>query len=453
MLVTTNNFSINIINPRILVDARVFYFWPMLQPLFDHFLKHRTVTTDTRNITPHSIYFALKGEHFNGNLFAQQALDGGSDFAVVDEEVESNDPRIIRVDDALKAMQDLALMYRQSLTIPFLAITGSNGKTTTKELIHAVLSKKYKVHATKGNLNNHIGVPLTLLSIPADATFAVVEMGANHQREIDSYCQYALPDFGLITNIGKAHLEGFGGVEGVKKGKRELYDFVSKRGGKVFVNSELANLDEVSQGMDKIPYGFETGDFKLKITGEDPFLRFEYAVDGKTYTVNSKLSGAYNLYNFASAIVVGNYFGVSPEAQVEAMEGYDPDNNRSQIVKTEKNTLIMDAYNANPSSMENALINLSRQKGQLYFVMGDMRELGEEGPAEHKAMLDVASKLKLNGVTVGDVFLKVEGYDAYPRFKDAEAARAYLTGLDLHDHMILIKGSRGIRLEVLKDLF
>ena len=425
----------------------------MLQPLFDHFVKHRTVTTDTRNITPHSIYFALKGERFNGNLFAQQALDSGSDFAVVDEEVESKDPRIIRVEDALKAMQDLALMYRQSLTIPFLAITGSNGKTTTKELIHSVLSKKYKVHATKGNLNNHIGVPLTLLSIPADATFAVIEMGANHQREIDGYCQYALPDFGLITNIGKAHLEGFGGVEGVKKGKRELYDFVSKRGGKVFVNTELANLDEVSQGMDRIPYGFESGDFSLNITGEDPFLRFEYVVNGKTYSVNSKLSGAYNLYNFASAIVVGNYFGVTPEAQVEAMEGYDPDNNRSQIVKTEKNTLIMDAYNANPSSMENALINLSRQKGPLFFVMGDMRELGEEGPAEHQAMLEVATKLKLNGVTVGEVFAQVAGFDQYPRFKDAEAARAYLTGLDLHDHMILIKGSRGIRLEVLKDLF
>lgn len=425
----------------------------MLDTLFKHFLRYREITTDTRKIAPHAIYFALKGERFNGNLFAKQALEMGCDFAVVDEDVDANDPRILKCENALTALQQLAAIYRQSLTIPFLAITGSNGKTTTKELIHAVLSKKYKVSATKGNLNNHIGVPLTLLSIPQDSTFAIIEMGANHQREIAGYCEYAQPDFGLITNIGKAHLEGFGGVEGVKKGKRELYDFVHAHGGKVFANTEVENLREVSEGMDRIAYGFHTGGVELKITNEDPYLHFHYTVHGVSHEVKTRMSGAYNLYNYAAAIAVGNYFDVPVMDQIEAMEAYDPDNNRSQVVRTGKNVLIMDAYNANPSSMENALINLSKQHGQRFFVMGDMRELGEEAPKEHEAMLRVADQLGLKGITVGEEFSKIAGYDHIPRFKSNEEARNYLQSLSIRDKVILIKGSRGIRLEELKDLF
>jgi UDP-N-acetylmuramoyl-tripeptide--D-alanyl-D-alanine ligase len=425
----------------------------MIQEVFNHFLKYKAVTTDTRHIVPHAIYFALKGERFNGNQFALQALDAGCDWAVVDEDIDLNDERLVRVDNALEALQQLSAMYRQSLDIPFLAITGSNGKTTTKELLTAVLSKKFKVHATKGNLNNHIGVPLTLLAIPASAEFAVIEMGANHQREIQGYCQYADPEFALITNIGKAHLEGFGGVEGVKKGKRELYDYVNLKGGKVFVNVELPALDEVSQGMDRIVYGFETGDFSMKVLSETPFLTFEYKVGESAHVVESKLSGAYNLYNFASAAVVGNYFGVSIQDQINAMSSYDPDNNRSQIVVTAKNTLIMDAYNANPSSMEHALVNLSRQKGDTFFVMGDMRELGDEAPAEHEAMLRKAQELGLTGVTVGEVYLSIPGYSEFKRFATNVEAKKALASMQLQQHTILIKGSRGIRLEEIKEIF
>ncbi|MFY7708513.1 MAG: UDP-N-acetylmuramoyl-tripeptide--D-alanyl-D-alanine ligase [Flavobacteriales bacterium] len=425
----------------------------MLDTLFQHFLKHRAVTTDTRKISPHAIYFALKGERFNGNQFAKQALDAGCDYAVVDEDPGFEDARLVRVENALQELQDLSSMYREHFFIPFLAITGSNGKTTTKELVSAVLSKKYKVYATRGNLNNHIGVPLTLLEIPEDTTFAVIEMGANHQGEIESYCLYASPDYGLITNIGKAHLEGFGGVEGVKKGKKELFDFVNTNGGKVFVNVELENLTEVSMGMSIIPYGFNSGGMSLRIVKEDPYLVFEYEVNGKKAIVNSKLTGAYNLYNFASAAAVGRFFGVDFNDQVAAMEAYDPDNNRSQVVKTERNTLIMDAYNANPSSMEHALINLSKQGEKTFFVMGDMRELGEEGPVEHRSMIQKAKELGLNGVLVGSVFAEVATADDFIAFADKDAARTYLSALELEGHTILIKGSRGIQLEVLKDIF
>lgn len=425
----------------------------MIEKIFQQFLKSRSVTTDTRAISRGDIYFALKGERFNGNQFAQQALDMGCAMAVLDEDPGFSDDRIIIVDDALKAMQEVAGMYRDTFSFPVLAITGSNGKTTTKELLMAVLSKKYRVHATKGNLNNHIGVPLTLMATPENAEFAIIEMGANHQKEIQSYCRYACPDYGLITNIGKAHLEGFGGLEGVKKGKRELYDDVHQRGGKVFVNVELEKLKEVSEGMDIIPYGFEQDGFQLSIIGETPFLSFELETQEGSFVVNTQLSGAYNLYNFASALAVGKHFEVSISEQIQALENYSPDNNRSQIARTAKNTLIMDAYNANPSSMEHALINLSKQKGDTFFVIGDMRELGEEGPSEHLAILEKVRELGLEGITVGQVFQQVAGFPEIKRFENNTAARAHLLEHPMEGHMILIKGSRGIRLEELKDIF
>lgn len=428
-------------------------FETMSDILLEHFLRYRAVTTDSRNIPAHGIYFALKGERFNGNEFALQALDKGCDFAVIDEDIQSNDPRLIRVENALEELQELAGAYRRTLHIPFLAITGSNGKTTTKELVTTVLSKKYKVHATKGNLNNHIGVPLTLLSIPEDCTFAVIEMGANHQREIESYCLYAAPDYGLITNIGKAHLEGFGGLEGVKKGKKELYDFVNTNGGKVFVNIEQEALREVSKGMQTIPYGIQTEHMALTITEEEPLLHFTVQLGDKKGEVKSQMTGAYNLNNYAAAFAVGEYFGVEFSEMIAACEQYAPDNNRSQVVRTANNTLIMDAYNANPSSMEHALINLSRQKGEKYFVIGDMRELGVEGPMEHRKMIELAAQLNLSGILIGPVFHSLSNETSFPVFEDNAAARPFLQELNLYNHIILIKGSRGIRLEELKDIF
>ncbi len=425
----------------------------MVDAVFEHFLRNKKVTTDSRNAEKGAIYFALKGERFNGNQFALSALEKGCAFAIVDEVIESNHPGLVHVEDALVALQNLAKKYRQTFDIPFLAITGSNGKTTTKELITAVLSRKCKTHATKGNLNNHIGVPLTLLSIPEDTEFAVIEMGANHQREIASYCEIALPNFGLITNIGKAHLEGFGGLEGVKKGKKELYDYVSAHGGSVFVNSEIELLREVSAGMKIIPYGFKTEDFNLKVVNENPFLHFEYASGINQAVVHTRMTGSYNLFNFASAIAVGSYFGVAFDDQVAAMEGYDPDNNRSQVVQTENNILIMDAYNANPSSMEHALENLKQQGEQTYFVMGDMRELGDEGPREHLLMLKKAERLELKGITVGPVFHSLKDQSPFVSFETTQEAYTFLRTQPVKGKTVLIKGSRGIRLEELKPLF
>lgn len=425
----------------------------MNEKIFNQFLKCRLVTTDTRTMEKGAIFFALKGDNFNGNMFAQKALDSGCSMVVIDEPQDIQDDRIVLVEDSLKALQRLSGDYRDTFNFPVIAITGSNGKTTTKELMTAVLEKKYRVHATKGNLNNHIGVPLTLLSTPEDTEIAIIEMGANHQREIASYCEYAKPDFGLITNIGKAHLEGFGGEEGVKKGKRELYDYVYDRGGRVFVNVELEKLDEVSFGMDRIEYGFESGRFQLNVVGETPYLSFEISMNEGQFVVHSKLSGAYNLYNFASAIAVGQYFGVSMPDQIAALEAYHPDNNRSQIVNTGKNMLIMDAYNANPTSMEHALVNLSKQKGEKFFVIGDMREMGTSAEQEHRNIMDVVSSLGLKGVTVGEEFLRANDTKEIRSFKNNEEARQYLEQLNLQSTTILIKGSRGIRLEQLKDIF
>lgn len=425
----------------------------MIEEVFEHFLKHKKVTTDSRSVEPDAIYFALKGDRFNGNEFALSALEKGCKYAIVDEVIHSDHSGIVKVENALVALQDLARKYRQTFDIPFLAITGSNGKTTTKELITAVLSKKFRTHATKGNLNNHIGVPLTLLSIPHDAQFAVIEMGANHQKEIASYCEIALPNYGLITNIGKAHLEGFGGVEGVKKGKKELYDYINSNGGSVFVNTEIENLREVSEGMKIIPYGFNTAAFQLKVINENPFLHFEYGYDQNKMLVCSKMTGSYNLFNFASAIAVGNYFGVAMEDQVSAMQAYDPDNNRSQVVRTENNILIMDAYNANPSSMEHAIENLKQQGEETYFVMGDMRELGEEGPREHLFILKKAEKLALQGVTVGPVFYSLKDQSPFRSFETTREAFHFFSSQPIKGKTVLIKGSRGIRLEELKPLF
>jgi UDP-N-acetylmuramoyl-tripeptide--D-alanyl-D-alanine ligase len=416
----------------------------MIQRIFEQFLQVRSVTTDTRKINQGDIFFALKGGNFNGNTFAAKALEMGASMVVIDEPQTPHDERMVLVDDVLTALQQVAKMYRESLRIPFLAITGSNGKTTTKELIRDVLAQRYRVSATIGNLNNHIGVPLTLLAIPVDCELAIVEMGANHQGEIRSYCEYALPTHTLITNMGKAHLEGFGGEEGVVKGKKELYDFTHATGGVIFVNTDLEKLKRSSEGMSITAYSSNA----LECVSESPALVYAHVHEGVRTVYSTQLAGAYNLYNIASAIAVGEHFGVSNEKIHAAICAYTPENNRSQIKRTERNTLIMDAYNANPTSLEFALEALSKQSAEKkYFVIGDMLELGDMGPAEHRHIVEVAKRLGLNGILVGPIFGAIWKEGDYPIFENNVAAKSYLETQAMRDHVVLIKGSRGIKLE------
>jgi UDP-N-acetylmuramoyl-tripeptide--D-alanyl-D-alanine ligase len=416
----------------------------MIQRIFEQFLNVRSVTTDTRKINQGDIFFALKGGNFNGNTFAAKALEMGASMVVIDEPQQLHDERMVLVDDVLTALQQVAKMYRQSLNIPFLAITGSNGKTTTKELIRDVLARRYRVSATLGNLNNHIGVPLTLLALPADCEVAIIEMGANHQGEISSYCEYALPTHALITNMGKAHLEGFGGEEGVVKGKKELYDNVHGSGGVIFVNTDLEKLRKASEGMKTIPYASSD----LECVSESPTLVYAHVHSDERTEYATQLAGAYNLYNIASAIVVGEHFGVSNEQINAAICAYTPENNRSQVKHTQRNTLIMDAYNANPTSLEFALVALSKQSSdQKFFVIGDMLELGDMGPAEHRHIIEVAKRLGLKGVLVGPIFKSIWKEGDYDVFENNIAAKAHLEALAMRDYVVLIKGSRGIKLE------
>jgi UDP-N-acetylmuramoyl-tripeptide--D-alanyl-D-alanine ligase len=423
----------------------------MIQRIFEKFLEVRPhlrpgsgVATDTRKINQGDIFFALKGGNFNGNTFAAQALELGASMAVIDEPQTHYDERMVLVEDVLIALQQVAKMYRKSLSIPFLAITGSNGKTTTKELIRDVLAQRYRVSATMGNLNNHIGVPLTLLAIPVDCELAIVEMGANHQGEIRGYCEYALPTHALITNMGKAHLEGFGGEEGVVKGKRELYDFTHASGGVVFVNTDLEKLKRSAEGMKIIPYSSNA----LECVSESPTLVYAYVHDGVRKEYRTQLAGEYNIFNIASAIAVGEHFGVSNEKIHAAICAYAPENNRSQIKRTERNTLIMDAYNANPTSLEFALEALSKQSAdKKYFVIGDMLELGEMGPSEHRHIIEVAQRLQLNGILVGPIFQSIWKEGDYPVFENNVAAKSFLETQAISDYVVLIKGSRGIKLE------
>jgi UDP-N-acetylmuramoyl-tripeptide--D-alanyl-D-alanine ligase len=408
-----------------------------MEKLLEHYLTVRKVTTDTRAIEANAIFFALKGEHFNGNLFAKQALELGASCVVVDEEVGFEDDRVIRVPHALQALQDLAKAYRETFTFPVLGITGSNGKTTTKELVREVLAKKYKVFATKGNLNNHIGVPLTLLSIPADCNFAIVEMGANHQGEIASYCKYALPDFGVITNIGKAHMEGFGGVEGIIKGKGELFTAVQARGGICFANTELPHLGKMVSDMKHVEYGFSQGNIQLQIEQESPVLRM------KIRSVDS------NAEAVCTALTIGNYFDVPFEEMIQAVASYVPDNNRSQWWNSGKNQVILDAYNANPSSLEAALRNLATMQNT-FFIIGDMFELGDYAREEHQRILDLAYELNLTGVAIGKEFHMCNS--SFKTFESVEEAKNQFSTDPIQGKIVLLKGSRGMKLEQMKDI-
>jgi len=412
--------------------------------LYKLYCQHFLVDTDTRNIRKNTLFFALKGDNFNGNSFAEEALKLGASFAIVDEEAYETKENIILVNNVLETLQQLANYHRRHLKIPIIGLTGSNGKTTTKELIHVVLNKKHNTQATKGNLNNHIGVPLTLLSMTDKTELGVVEMGANHLKEIALLCAISEPDFGYITNFGKAHLEGFGGMGGVIKGKSELYAFLKENNKTVFVNPEDKIQVEKTQEINTINFKVEA----LRFLEANPFVKLSY----NNNTIQSNLIGAYNYSNIAAAITIGAYFKVSDEAIKEAIESYVPKNNRSQIIETKSNKIILDAYNANPSSMKVALENFAAINAETKVViLGDMFELGDESLQEHQAIVDLAISLNFETTFfVGENFNQLKT-DAH-QFKTYELLEDYIKKNPLENQSILIKGSRGMRLERVLDI-
>jgi UDP-N-acetylmuramoyl-tripeptide--D-alanyl-D-alanine ligase len=418
--------------------------------LYRIFQEHPVVTTDSRNIPLNSIFFALKGENFNGNTFAADALLKGAAFAVIDQAEFATDDRLILVPDVLHCLQQLARFHRDQLGLPILAITGTNGKTTTKELVAAVLSKKFNVNFTKGNLNNHIGVPLTLLSMNKDTEFGVVEMGANHPREIKALCEIANPDFGMITNIGKAHLEGFGSFEGVIKTKSELYDFLRIEGGKCFINADNSLLSRQAQDLEQIKYGQSTAYFMTgELASTDHYLVVKALFPKGWLYLKSKLVGDYNFENLLAAACVGKYFEIEPLHIQTALAEYIPANNRSQLIRNEKNTIIMDAYNANPTSMMAALTNLASLKNdQKCVILGDMLELGETSGEEHQTIVNYLDNQNFSMVfLVGPQFMKTQDGTKKKKFDNVELLTNYLKTQPIENKLILIKGSRGIHLE------
>jgi UDP-N-acetylmuramoyl-tripeptide--D-alanyl-D-alanine ligase len=431
-----------------------------IEELYNIFIKcNQKITTDTRKLESGSIFFALKGDNFDANTFAEKAIEGGCSFAVVDNPDVLKNETICLVSNVLETLQQLAKYHRQQLKIPVIGITGSNGKTTNKELIHAVLSKKYKTYATKGNLNNHIGVPLTLLSIRPEHEIAIVEMGANHQGEIAMLSELSDPDYGVITNIGKAHLEGFGGEEGVKKGKSELYKHIGKKNGTIFINGNDNILIELAKDLPKVYYG-ENIEFDLhgKLFSTHEFVEFKWNLNNKPLEeqplVKTKMFGQYNFINLLCAACIGNYFNVSESEINDALANYIPEMNRSQVKKTKSNTLILDAYNANPSSMNLAIENFKTQNiDNKIVVLGDMLELGDYSKDEHQKIL---FQLEVSGFEkvylVGVQFLEFKDHFLkFNFFKNIDDLIGYLNTCQTVDATILIKGSRGISLEKIVD--
>ncbi|HEU4716460.1 MAG TPA: UDP-N-acetylmuramoyl-tripeptide--D-alanyl-D-alanine ligase [Bacteroidia bacterium] len=428
--------------------------------LYGHYLRHPLVSTDTRTIPQGSLFFALKGGNFNGNKFAAQALEKGAAFAIVDEAECVSGDRFLLVPDVLQALQELARFHRDSLGkkgLNVFALTGSNGKTTTKELLARVLSVKYRTLFTQGNLNNHIGVPLTLLQLNETHEMAVVEMGANHQGEIRRLCGIADPDFGLITNIGLAHLEGFGGPEGVLKGKTELFEHLRKKNGTAFVLADDGRVMKIAEGMKTITYGTnQHAGVRGNFISADPFVRFSWETDSVTaHEVESRMVGAYNLTNLLAACAAGFYFGVPATEIDEAIASYIPSNARSQMEKRGSNTLILDCYNANPSSMEAAIENISKMPAERkILVLGDMFELGEESAKEHQRIVNfIGEKTKSATVLlIGKLFGATKDDFGGIRLADTAEAAQWMKKNQPENSLILIKGSRGMKMEnVLAD--
>ena len=428
-----------------------------LESLYEKFLSvnlspSERVSTDTRKITPGSLFFALKGERFNANTFAAEALEKGVAYVIIDEPAYQTDERCLLVKDVLTTLQDLARHHRQQLDIPVLGINGTNGKTTTKELAHAVLSQKYRTLATVGNLNNHIGVPLTLLRLTPETEIAIIELGANRVGEIGMLCQIALPTHGLTTNIGKAHMEGFGGVEGAIRGESEQFDYMQRTGGVMFVNAQNELLRTRGQRLAQ-PYYYPTADdyFSCQLIGADPFVAYRHE-NGEEVT--TQLVGDYNFENIAAALCIGKFFDVSAEAANEAVRTYRPDNKRSQIIEQGSNTIILDAYNANPDSMQAALRNLeAMQAAHKVAILGDMYELGEDAAKEHQAIGELLAQCHIQEVLLCGELMQGAS-QAYPQgkhFANKAAVEAYVQQNTFEQSIILIKGSRGMAMETLVD--
>ena len=419
-----------------------------IEEIYAIYIAHPTVETDTRKIKKGSIFFALKGPNFNGNNYVKEAFAAGAAYCICDEQTAIEDIRIIYVDDVLKTLQQLAKHHRSQFNIPYIAITGSNGKTTTKELIHEVLSTTFKCYTTKGNLNNHIGIPLTILSVKKDAEIAVIEMGANHQKEIESYCVYTMPTHGLITNCGKAHLEGFGGEEGIKKGKGELYDHILKSNGTIFINNDYKYLLKMSLLIEnKISYGTTDATYEGRVKEGGHLLEVEILKGADISIIKTQLAGNYNLPNVMSAVCIGKYFNVEDEKIKIALEGYTPTNSRSQIIKKDSNTILLDAYNANPSSMKAAIENFAQMKSENKIViLGGMMELGEESIKEHTTLIQMLSNYTWNKVVVTG-----KDFTALPssilRFNNASEIAAWFKEQQFQNASILIKGSRSMAME------
>lgn len=438
--------------------------------LYQLYLTHPNICTDSRKLRADDLFFALKGDTFNGNLFAIQALSNGAAYAIIDDAdllssgplrksaVDSQDDlakghslltdRLILVEDVLTSLQLLAAHHRNQFSIPFIAITGSNGKTTTKELIHAVLSQKYKTYTTEGNLNNHIGIPLTLLKIKKDAEIAIVEMGANHIGEIAGYCLYTRPTHGLITNCGKAHLEGFGGVEGVRKGKGELFDYLRAYGGSAFVMWDYDYLQQMSRGIREVfTYGTNHADITGVTEESATYLKVVITKGHSAGSIQTQLTGNYNLPNVLAAVCLGSYFGVDASTIKKGIENYSPSNSRSQLIHTESNTIVLDAYNANPSSMKLAIENFIRfPANDKVLLLGGMAELGSESIAEHEQILKLIGKNKWKDVVlVGGDFLNIK--HPYTNFTNASEAADWISSRSFNNTAFLVKGSRSMQME------
>lgn len=424
-----------------------------IQELYINFKACSAVITDTRNIVKDSMFFALKGPSFNANTFASNALDEGCKYAIIDEKEYFIDERTILVDNVLESLQKLACFHRKQISIPIIGITGSNGKTTTKELLNAVLSKKYKVSATLGNLNNHIGVPLTLLAIKGDTEIAIVEMGANHAGEIEFLCNISKPDHGLITNIGKAHLEGFGTIDIIIETKTALYSHLEKNKGIAFVNSHDDLLMEESSRNNRILYRDSSID-AAAISSSSPLLTFNLSVGEEIYNnLKSNLIGDYNLDNILAAMSIGLHFEVDIKDIINAIENYIPSNNRSQLLNTKSNKLILDAYNANPSSTLLALENfISLQLDNKVIILGDMLELGSLEEKEHQLIVDRLKHINIDVILIGPIYAFCELGEGIKSFSNTNDAFSYLEKNPLKNKTILIKGSRGLKLESLTEV-
>lgn len=425
-----------------------------IQDLYNIYLQFPIVGTDTRKIEKDSIFFALKGPSFNGNEFALKALEAGAAYAVIDEVPPIEDKRLILVNNVLNTLHLLAKTHRETFNIPFIGITGSNGKTTTKELVHAVLCQQYKTAYTQGNLNNHIGIPLTILRVRPDTEIAIIEMGANHQKEIEGYCQYAEPTHGIITNCGKAHLEGFGGVEGVRKGKGELFDYIRNMHGVVFAFDDYDYLHQMSHGIPTVHwYGTQHGEIIGKEKANDPFLQVEITEGfNQPIYIQTQLVGAYNLPNILCAVTVGKAFNVPLEKIQSAIAGYTPSNSRSQLIQSGTNKIILDAYNANPTSMAAAIQNFAGLNSEKkILILGAMMELGDSSMEEHANILHLIKQYHWDNVVLvgGDFgYMDVSPYTYFP---NSEEARQWYRSQNIQYTDILIKGSNSMHMNHILD--